>query len=115
MSSDTTPTDALAGKLKRTELQHKASSIPGREIVQVLTEISAPRRARCSPPTSSRSASRWQNSPVERASFETRNVKGDLVFVQIGLSEAARARQALQVARLGLRCEFTEVCSEVKV
>jgi quercetin dioxygenase-like cupin family protein len=33
------PGDALAGKLKRTELQHKASSIPGREIVQVLTEI----------------------------------------------------------------------------
>jgi hypothetical protein len=31
--------DALAGKLKRTELQHKESSIPGREIVQVLTEI----------------------------------------------------------------------------
>jgi len=41
MSSDTTPTDALAGKLKRTELQHSASSIPGREIVQVLTEIPA--------------------------------------------------------------------------
>ena len=34
-------TDALAGKLKRTELQHKESSIPGREIVQVLTEIPA--------------------------------------------------------------------------
>ena len=33
------PDDALAGKLKRTELQHRASSIPGREIVQVLTEI----------------------------------------------------------------------------
>jgi len=33
------PNDALAGKLKRTELQHSASSIPGREIVQVLTEI----------------------------------------------------------------------------
>ena len=31
--------DALAGKLKRTELQHVTSSIPGREIVQVLTEI----------------------------------------------------------------------------
>ena len=41
MPSDTTPTDALAGKLKRTELQHKPSSIPGREIVQVLTEIPA--------------------------------------------------------------------------
>ena len=37
--SDPHPTDALAGKLKRTELQHKPSSIPGREIVQVLTEI----------------------------------------------------------------------------
>jgi quercetin dioxygenase-like cupin family protein len=35
------PTDALAGRLKRTELQHAASSIPGREIVQVLTEIPA--------------------------------------------------------------------------
>jgi quercetin dioxygenase-like cupin family protein len=33
--------DALAGTLKRTELQHSASSIPGREIVQVLTEIPA--------------------------------------------------------------------------
>jgi quercetin dioxygenase-like cupin family protein len=44
MSSDPiantqSPTDALAGKLERTELQHKDSSIPGREIVQVLTEI----------------------------------------------------------------------------
>ncbi len=34
-----TPGDALAGKLHRTELQHKGSSIAGREIVQVLTEI----------------------------------------------------------------------------
>jgi quercetin dioxygenase-like cupin family protein len=41
MTSNTPPTDALAGKLKRTELQHSASSIPGREIVQVLTEIPA--------------------------------------------------------------------------
>ena len=39
MSSDVTPADELAGKLKRTELQHAASSISGREIVQVLTEI----------------------------------------------------------------------------
>ena len=31
--------DALAGKLKRTVLQHESSSIPGRDIVQVLTEI----------------------------------------------------------------------------
>ena len=37
--TDPQPTDALAGKLKRTEIQHKGSSIPGREIVQVLTEI----------------------------------------------------------------------------
>jgi quercetin dioxygenase-like cupin family protein len=37
--SESQPTDALAGNLKRTELQHKPSSIPGREIVQVLTEI----------------------------------------------------------------------------
>ena len=36
-----TPTDAVAGKLKRTEIQHTGSSITGREIVQVLTEIPA--------------------------------------------------------------------------
>jgi quercetin dioxygenase-like cupin family protein len=41
MTDSQQPVDALAGKLKRTELQHKASSIPGREIVQVLTEIPA--------------------------------------------------------------------------
>jgi quercetin dioxygenase-like cupin family protein len=45
MSTDATtsppPRDDLAGKLKRTELQHESSSIPGREIVQVLTEIPA--------------------------------------------------------------------------
>jgi quercetin dioxygenase-like cupin family protein len=35
------PTDALAARLRRTELQRSASSIPGREIVQVLTEIPA--------------------------------------------------------------------------
>jgi hypothetical protein len=33
------PVDELATKLKRTELQHRPSSIPGRDIVQVLTEI----------------------------------------------------------------------------
>jgi quercetin dioxygenase-like cupin family protein len=38
-STNPVSTDALASRLKRTELQHKASSIPGREIVQVLTEI----------------------------------------------------------------------------
>jgi quercetin dioxygenase-like cupin family protein len=31
--------DAFAGTLRRTEVQHEPSSIPGREIVQVLTEI----------------------------------------------------------------------------
>ena len=36
----TTP-DALADKLKRTEIQRASSSIPGREIVQVITEIPA--------------------------------------------------------------------------
>ena len=35
------PRDALTEKLHRTELQHSASSIEGREIVQVLTEIPA--------------------------------------------------------------------------
>lgn len=44
MSSDTKldsqqPVDELGGKLKRTELQRSSFSIPGREIVQVLTEI----------------------------------------------------------------------------
>jgi quercetin dioxygenase-like cupin family protein len=33
--------DELSAKLKRTEIQHRSSSIPGREIVQVLTEIPA--------------------------------------------------------------------------
>src|SRR3954464_8468628 len=45
MSSDAAtneqPRDDLAGKLERTELQHRPSSIPGRDIVQVLTEIPA--------------------------------------------------------------------------
>jgi quercetin dioxygenase-like cupin family protein len=31
--------DQLSRKLKRTEVQHASSSIPGRDIVQVLTEI----------------------------------------------------------------------------
>ncbi len=42
MSPESTPTipgDALAGTLRRTEVQRGSSSIPGREIVQVLTEI----------------------------------------------------------------------------
>ena len=34
-------TDELAGKLKRTETLRRSSSIPGREIVQVRTEIPA--------------------------------------------------------------------------
>jgi quercetin dioxygenase-like cupin family protein len=33
--------DELSGRLKRTEIQHSTSSIPGRDIVQVLTEIPA--------------------------------------------------------------------------
>jgi quercetin dioxygenase-like cupin family protein len=41
MTDSKKPVDELAEKLERTELQHKASSIPGREIVQVLTEIPA--------------------------------------------------------------------------
>jgi quercetin dioxygenase-like cupin family protein len=39
MTNPEQPVDALAAKLKRTELQHSASSIPGREIVMVHTEI----------------------------------------------------------------------------
>jgi quercetin dioxygenase-like cupin family protein len=35
------PADELTGHLKRTEVQHSASSVPGRDIVQVLTEIPA--------------------------------------------------------------------------
>ena len=41
MTDPEQPVDELAQRLKRTELQHTASSIPGREIVQVLTEIPA--------------------------------------------------------------------------
>jgi quercetin dioxygenase-like cupin family protein len=33
------PVDELTSKLRRTEVQHRGSSIPGREIVVVLTEI----------------------------------------------------------------------------
>ncbi len=41
MTSDPSnqPTDALAARLRRTEVQHHSSSIAGRDIVQVLTEI----------------------------------------------------------------------------
>ncbi|MEP6563149.1 MAG: cupin domain-containing protein, partial [Nakamurella sp.] len=43
MTSDATTapstTDDLAATLKRTEIQHTGSSIPGRDIVQVRTEI----------------------------------------------------------------------------
>jgi quercetin dioxygenase-like cupin family protein len=38
-SADAGDHDQLSRKLKRTEVQHAASSIPGRDIVQVLTEI----------------------------------------------------------------------------
>jgi quercetin dioxygenase-like cupin family protein len=45
VASDPTPVlravDELAGRLTRTEVQRGASSVPGREIVQVLTEIPA--------------------------------------------------------------------------
>ena len=37
--STTTPADALSSGLRRTEVQHRTSSIPGRDIVQVRTEI----------------------------------------------------------------------------
>ena len=40
-TSPQSPRDALASTLKRTEIQHSPSSVPGREIVQVLTEIPA--------------------------------------------------------------------------
>ena len=36
---DMSDDDDLRGRLKRTEIQHVGSSIPGRDIVQVLTEI----------------------------------------------------------------------------
>lgn len=39
VSTTTGTGDALAATLKRTEIQRGASSIPGREIVQVRTEI----------------------------------------------------------------------------
>ena len=41
MTPDAQPGDALAATLKRTEVQRSGSSIPGREIVQVRTEIPA--------------------------------------------------------------------------
>ena len=51
------PSDALADSLKRTEVQRAASSIPGREIVQVLTEI---------PPGV---ASGWHTHPGEEVGY----------------------------------------------
>jgi quercetin dioxygenase-like cupin family protein len=39
MTAEQPAADDLAGTLKRTELQREPSSIPGRVIVQVLTEI----------------------------------------------------------------------------
>jgi len=41
LTTSSEPVDALTGTLKRTVLQQSASSIPGRDIVQVLTEIPA--------------------------------------------------------------------------
>ena len=41
LTTDSGPVDELTGTLKRTVLQQSASSIPGRDIVQVLTEIPA--------------------------------------------------------------------------
>lgn len=38
-STSTDDADQLRGRLKRTEIQRASSSIPGRDIVQVLTEI----------------------------------------------------------------------------
>lgn len=40
-SDASAPTDELAATLRRTEIQHTGSSIPGRDIVQVRTEIPA--------------------------------------------------------------------------
>ena len=37
--ASTPPADALSSGLRRTEVQHRTSSIPGRDIVQVRTEI----------------------------------------------------------------------------
>jgi quercetin dioxygenase-like cupin family protein len=37
--TDPSRADELTTRLKRTQLQHSASSVPGRDIVQVLTEI----------------------------------------------------------------------------
>ena len=39
LATSSEPVDELTSRLKRTVLQQSASSIPGREIVQVLTEI----------------------------------------------------------------------------
>jgi len=41
MTEDLRPADALAATLTRTELQREPFSVPGREIVQVRTEIPA--------------------------------------------------------------------------
>jgi quercetin dioxygenase-like cupin family protein len=51
------PHDDLAGVLKRTEIQRASSSVPGRDIVQVLTEI---------PPGV---ASGWHTHPGEEVGY----------------------------------------------
>jgi len=38
-AADATATDGLAGTLQRTEVQRGRLSVPGREVVQVLTRI----------------------------------------------------------------------------
>ncbi len=51
------PADALAARLTRTEVQRSAISVPGREVVQVLTEI---------PPGV---ASGWHSHPGEEVGY----------------------------------------------
>lgn len=53
------PADALSEKLKRTEIQHKQSSIPGREIVQVLTGSPVAWNQGGTPIRARRSATSW--------------------------------------------------------
>ena len=51
--------DALAATLKRTELQNSPSSIPGRRIVQVRTEIPCGVESGCTSIPVKRSGTSW--------------------------------------------------------
>lgn len=78
-STSAAPQDAdeLRGVLKRTEIQHVSSSIPGRDIVQVLTEIPVD------------VSSGWHHHPGEEVGY--------IVAGRVRMEREDRATQVLNV------------------